>query len=110
MVYKVDAGLKMLQHKFEIEHNDGRRETKTSTLCECGAPTGSGSYSAMAKLVGVPCGVGKSFLFKEPFRRCDGSQDTEADCIISVPPELEQHLEIHSLSRGLTLISTPYSR
>jgi len=44
----------MLQHKFEIEHADGSRETRTSTLCEYGDPAG---YSAMAKLVGVPCGV-----------------------------------------------------
>jgi len=48
----------MLQHKFEIENKDGRKETRTSTLCEYGAPTGTGGYSAMAKLVGVPCGVG----------------------------------------------------
>jgi saccharopine dehydrogenase (NADP+, L-glutamate forming) len=44
----------MLQHKFEIEHADGSRETRTSTLAEYGDPNG---YSAMAKLVGVPCGV-----------------------------------------------------
>ena len=52
--------LVMLQHKFEIENKDGSRETRTSTLCEYGAPTGSGGYSAMAKLVGLPCAVGKS--------------------------------------------------
>lgn len=44
----------MLQHKFEIEHKDGSRETRTSTLVENGDPKG---YSAMAKLVGVPCAV-----------------------------------------------------
>ncbi|OBT89826.1 saccharopine dehydrogenase [Pseudogymnoascus sp. 03VT05] len=44
----------MLQHKFEIEHKDGRKETRTSTLCEYGDPKG---YSAMAKTVGIPCGV-----------------------------------------------------
>lgn len=44
----------MLQHKFEIENQDGSRETRTSTLVEYGDPKG---YSAMAKLVGVPCGV-----------------------------------------------------
>ena len=44
----------MLQHKFAIEHKDGSREVRTSTLCEYGDPAG---YSAMAKLVGVPCGV-----------------------------------------------------
>jgi saccharopine dehydrogenase (NADP+, L-glutamate forming) len=49
-----ERDLVMLQHKFLIEHADGRRETRTSTLCEYGDPKG---YSAMAKLVGVPCAV-----------------------------------------------------
>jgi saccharopine dehydrogenase (NADP+, L-glutamate forming) len=44
----------MLQHKFEIEHKDGSKETRTSTLCEYGDPKG---YTALAKLVGVPCGI-----------------------------------------------------
>ncbi|KAI2610160.1 Apo Saccharopine reductase [Hypoxylon fragiforme] len=52
-----ERDLVMLQHKFEIEHKDGSKETRTSSLCEYGAPTGSGGYSAMAKLVGVPCAV-----------------------------------------------------
>ena len=47
----------MLQHKFGIEWADGRKETRTSTLCEYGEKVGSGGNSAMAKLVGVPCGV-----------------------------------------------------
>ena len=42
----------MLQHKFEIEHKDGKKETRTSTLCDYGDPKG---YSSMAKLVGTPC-------------------------------------------------------
>ncbi|KAK4226885.1 Saccharopine dehydrogenase [Podospora fimiseda] len=49
-----ERDLVMLQHKFEIEHADGTRETRTSTLCEYGVPNG---YSAMAKTVGVPCAV-----------------------------------------------------
>lgn len=44
----------MLQHKFVIEHADGKREVRTSTLVEYGDPKG---YSAMAKTVGVPCAV-----------------------------------------------------
>ncbi|RMZ85977.1 hypothetical protein DV737_g211, partial [Chaetothyriales sp. CBS 132003] len=49
-----ERDLVMLQHKFEIEHKDGSKETRTSTLVEYGDPKG---YSAMAKLVGVPCAV-----------------------------------------------------
>ena len=44
----------MLQHRFEIENKDGSRVVRTSTLVEYGDPKG---YSAMAKLVGVPCAV-----------------------------------------------------
>ena len=55
MAYESDErDLVFLQHTFEIEHKDGKRETRTSTLCEYGDPKG---YSAMARLVGVPCGV-----------------------------------------------------
>ncbi|KAK3717257.1 saccharopine dehydrogenase (NADP+, L-glutamate-forming) [Vermiconidia calcicola] len=47
----------MLQHKFAIEHADGSKETRTSTLVDYGDPEGSGGYSVMARLVGVPCAV-----------------------------------------------------
>jgi saccharopine dehydrogenase (NADP+, L-glutamate forming) len=49
-----ERDLVFLQHRFDIEWKDGRKETMTSTLVENGDPTG---YSAMAKTVGVPCGV-----------------------------------------------------
>ena len=45
-----------LQHRFEIEHRDGRKETLTSTLVEYGSEDPNG-YSAMARLVGVTCGL-----------------------------------------------------
>ena len=58
MVYEEgERDFVFLQHKFEIENKDGSRDTITSTLCEYGAPIGSDGYSAMAKLVGIPCGV-----------------------------------------------------
>ena len=51
---KGERDMVMLQHKFVIEHKDGSKETRTSTLCDYGDPKG---YSSMARLVGVPCGV-----------------------------------------------------
>ncbi|KAI2633153.1 saccharopine dehydrogenase [Hypomontagnella submonticulosa] len=51
-----ERDLVMLQHKFEVELKDGTKQTRTSTLCEYGS-TEPGGYSAMAKLVGVPCAV-----------------------------------------------------
>ncbi|OCH90753.1 saccharopine dehydrogenase [Obba rivulosa] len=48
----------MLQHKFIVEWQDGRQETITSTLEAFGDPYGDPSgYSAMARYVGVPCGI-----------------------------------------------------
>jgi len=44
----------MLQHRFEIENKDGSKVVRTETLAEYGDPKG---YSAMAKLVGVPCAI-----------------------------------------------------
>ncbi|MCJ1420238.1 Saccharopine dehydrogenase [NADP(+), L-glutamate-forming] [Xylographa parallela] len=54
-----ERDLVMLQHKFEIEHKDGSKETRTSTLCDYGDPNG---YSSMAKLVGVPCAIAVKFV------------------------------------------------
>ncbi|PSR78702.1 saccharopine dehydrogenase [Coniella lustricola] len=51
-----ERDLVVLQHKFEIELKDGTKQTRTSTLVEYGSAESNG-YSAMAKLVGVPCAV-----------------------------------------------------
>ena len=52
-----ERDLVILQHKFDIEHKDGSKEVRTSTLVDYGAPEGSGEYSSMAKLVGTPCAI-----------------------------------------------------
>ncbi|PKS12451.1 hypothetical protein jhhlp_000657 [Lomentospora prolificans] len=51
-----ERDLVMLQHKFEVELKDGTKQTRLSTLCEYGSTDPNG-YSAMAKLVGIPCAV-----------------------------------------------------
>jgi len=54
---KYDQGerdLVMLQHKFVVEWADGTKQILTSTLEAYGSPNG---HSAMALLVGVPCGI-----------------------------------------------------
>ncbi|OTA89974.1 hypothetical protein M434DRAFT_14247 [Hypoxylon sp. CO27-5] len=48
--------LMMLQHKFEVELKAGTKQTRTSTFCEYGSIE-PGGYSAMAKIVGIPCAV-----------------------------------------------------
>lgn len=51
----------LLQHRFEIEHKDGRRENRTATLVEYGDVRG---HSAMARLVGVPCAAAVRLLLE----------------------------------------------
>lgn len=51
-----ERDLVMLQHRFGVELADGTRQTRTSTLCAYGSAA-PGGYSAMARLVGVPCAV-----------------------------------------------------
>lgn len=51
-----ERDLVMLQHKFVVEWKDGREETMTSTLEAYGSSLPEG-YSAMAHLVGLPCGI-----------------------------------------------------
>ncbi|KAK1654179.1 saccharopine dehydrogenase [Colletotrichum phormii] len=54
-----ERDLVMLQHKFIVEWKDGSRETITSTLELFGEP---GGYSAMARTVGVTCGIATQLL------------------------------------------------
>jgi spermidine synthase len=51
-----------LQHTFEIIRADGKEETITSTLEAYGDR--NGGQQAMAKLVGVPCGMAVAFILE----------------------------------------------
>jgi saccharopine dehydrogenase (NADP+, L-glutamate forming) len=76
----------MLQHKFEIEWADGKKEMRTSTLAEYGEPEGSGGYSAMAKLVGVPCAVAVLMVLNGEIK--------EKGILAPVTPELAEPIRI----------------
>ncbi|CCE81594.1 Piso0_002255 [Millerozyma farinosa CBS 7064] len=56
---KDERDMVCLQHKFGIEWADGKKELRTSTLVDYGDTKG---YSAMAKLVGVPCAVATQLI------------------------------------------------
>lgn len=87
MVYeKGERDFVMLQHKFGIEWADGKKETRTSTLCEYGAPEGSDGYSAMAKLVGVPCAVAVLMIL-------DG-EIKQTGVLAPITPELSEPIRI----------------
>lgn len=76
----------MLQHKFFIEHADGRKETRTSTLTEYGEKEGSGGYSAMAKLVGVPCAVAVLMVLS--------GEISQKGVLAPVTPELSEGIRV----------------
>ncbi|EJD40881.1 saccharopine dehydrogenase [Auricularia subglabra TFB-10046 SS5] len=61
-----ERDLVMLQHKFVVEYPDGKTETITSTLERLGEPGGT---SAMALLVGVPCGIAVQQILDGQFTR-----------------------------------------
>ncbi|TPR03839.1 hypothetical protein CAN33_002140 [Aspergillus niger] len=46
-----ERDLVMLQHKFEIEHKDGQKETRTSTLCEYGGVVAPMTMDICAPLI-----------------------------------------------------------
>jgi len=76
----------ILQHKFEIEHKDGSKEMRTSTLCDYGEPEGSGGYSAMARLVGVPCAVAVLMILNDEI--------TDKGILAPVTPQLAEPIRL----------------
>ena len=77
-----EVDIVLLQHTFEISWADGRTETRTSSLEAYGEPNG---YSAMAKLVGVPCGMAVQFLLEgklsEPGVRQPYDEPVSVSCL-----------------------------
>ncbi|KAI9293025.1 saccharopine dehydrogenase [Neoconidiobolus thromboides FSU 785] len=60
MTYKDgERDMIILQHRFDFVTKEGKKETLTSTLLEYGEPNG---YSAMARTVGVPCGIATQLI------------------------------------------------
>ncbi|WWD19271.1 spermidine synthase [Kwoniella shandongensis] len=59
---KGEVDIVILQHTFEIVNADGSEQTITSSLEAYGDR--NGGHSAMARLVGVPCGVAVQFILE----------------------------------------------
>ncbi|WVW85363.1 spermidine synthase [Kwoniella bestiolae CBS 10118] len=57
-----EVDIVLLQHTFEIVNADGTEQTITSSLEAYGDR--NGGHSAMARLVGVPCGVAVQFILE----------------------------------------------
>ncbi|KAL7745964.1 saccharopine dehydrogenase (NADP+, L-glutamate-forming) [Sorochytrium milnesiophthora] len=86
-----------LQHRFEVETKDGRKETHTSTMVEFGQPGGA---SAMAKTVGVPCGVATQLIL-------DGVI-TEKGVLAPMQPHIVNPLMEALEKEGITMVEEVY--
>lgn len=82
-----------LQHRFEIELKDGTRQTRTSTLIDFGVP---GGFSAMAKTVGVPCGIATQLIL-------DGKL-TQKGVIAPMSPEINDPIIELLEKEGITMV------
>ncbi|CAH7682696.1 spermidine synthase [Phakopsora pachyrhizi] len=94
---KNERDMVALQHKFEIEWKDGSKETRTATLLEYGAPfhTGSGP-SAMARLVGIPCGIATQMILDGKIKKTGVLRPYTKDLVEPLLEEVEKE--------GITLI------
>lgn len=90
-----------LQHKFDIEWKDGKKETKTATLVEYGAPIGSGKPTAMAKLVGVPCGVATLMVLDGRISEKGVLAPMNIELVKPIMDELEKSHGIHMKERTM---------
>ncbi|KAF8192639.1 saccharopine dehydrogenase [Mycena galopus ATCC 62051] len=59
-----ERDLILLQQKFVVQWADGKEETITTTLEEYGTP---GGHSAMARTVGLPCGIATQLVLDGVF-------------------------------------------
>ncbi|KAJ2469996.1 saccharopine dehydrogenase (NADP+, L-glutamate-forming) [Coemansia sp. RSA 2322] len=83
----------LLQHKFEVENKDGSHNTRTSVTLMYGEPNG---FSAMAKTVGVPCGIATQLIL-------DG-KITNTGIIAPMTPDIYQPIMDLLPSEGINAI------
>ncbi|KAJ1966359.1 saccharopine dehydrogenase (NADP+, L-glutamate-forming) [Dipsacomyces acuminosporus] len=83
----------LLQHKFEVENKDGSHNTRTSVTLMYGEPNG---FSAMAKTVGVPCGIATQLIL-------DGKLSTPG-VIAPMTPEIYQPILDVLPSEGINAV------
>ncbi|KAJ2372240.1 saccharopine dehydrogenase (NADP+, L-glutamate-forming) [Coemansia sp. RSA 2607] len=83
----------LLQHKFEVENADGSTNTRTSVTLMYGEPDG---FSAMAKTVGVPCGIATQLIL-------DG-KITATGVVAPMTPEIYQPIMDLLPSEGINAV------
>lgn len=93
-----ERDLVVLQHKFGIEWADGTTETRTSTLVEYGTP---GGYSAMAKLVGVPCAVAVKQVLNGTLNKPGVHAPVTPENAFSLMKQLKEEYDIELIEKTL---------
>ncbi|KAJ2775951.1 saccharopine dehydrogenase (NADP+, L-glutamate-forming) [Coemansia nantahalensis] len=83
----------VLQHKFEVENKDGSHNTRTSVTLMYGEP---GGFSAMARTVGVPCGIATQLVL-------DG-KITATGVVAPMTPEIYQPIMDLLPSEGINAV------
>eukprot|EP00013_Stygamoeba_regulata_P013978 CAMPEP_0177670150 /NCGR_PEP_ID=MMETSP0447-20121125/23907_1 /TAXON_ID=0 /ORGANISM="Stygamoeba regulata, Strain BSH-02190019" /LENGTH=930 /DNA_ID=CAMNT_0019177237 /DNA_START=53 /DNA_END=2845 /DNA_ORIENTATION=- len=82
-----ERDLVVLCHEFGVQWADGTREVRQSTLVEYGDPRG---YSAMAKTVGIPCGIATKLVMDGAIIRKGVLRPLTPDIYIPMLTRLEQ--------------------
>lgn len=97
-----ERDLVILQHKFGIEWANGNKETRVSTLVEYGDPTGQpDGYSAMAKLVGVPCAVATRMVLRGELSKPGIYAPVTPQLAEALRKELKADFGIHMVEKTL---------
>lgn len=90
----------IMQHVFGIEHSDGAKERRTSTLIEYGNPDG---YTAMAKTVGIPTGVAAQLVLDGTITRKGVLQPVHKDVYLPILDKLEQEEKISMVDESMSI-------
>ena len=94
----------ILQHRFKIEHADGRQETRTSTLLRYGEPQGNkGGFSAMASLVGTACAVATTLVLDGTISRKGLLAPLTDDITVPFMYRLKERYGIECIEKTLEL-------
>ena len=73
-----------LQHTFEIECNDGSKQTRIATLL-CYGDGKENGFSAMAKTTGLPCAISTQLILDKVI--------TRTGVFGPMFPEMNEHIE-----------------
>ncbi len=87
-----ELDLCVMQHEFEAEYPDGRKENTVSTLVDTGIPNGD---SSMARLVSLPAAIGVKMILE--------GEITDRGVLIPVTPSIYEPI-LQELERDMNVV------